>query len=82
MTAEEQMIWRAVYAAAFVQDYEGLREAAEQMPSQERKGVYPSDMAMDKVSVELACTIADLSVRKLREWRKEENPNAGLIIEE
>lgn len=75
MSGEELDIWRAAYAAAFVDDINTRRKALE-----DAGGVrYPIDEARKSTSAERAAAIADTAVLKLREWR-ESVPDAGRKI--
>lgn len=78
MTEEERAIWRAAYAAAFAADFERTRRSAEGMPSHQRGGELPSDAAARVTTGDYAGWIAELAVRRLREWREHEDSEFGL----
>lgn len=62
---EEKAIWQAAYAAAFVEQFINNRVQV------------GFDRAVDLASAEHAIAVADLTVLRLREWRRDEKPNAG-----
>ena len=69
MTDREKAIWDAAYAAAFMLDFFELKRVA------------GWDRAEEVVSAEAATAAADLAIRRLREWRRDENPGAGETVE-
>lgn len=77
MTAEERAIWGAAYAAAFVADFKNTQRAAEAIGS---TGELPSDAAARITGAEYPAWVADLAVRRLREWRLAENPETGVTL--
>ncbi len=65
MTGEERAIWRAAYGSAFAHDF---FQAAT---------IQNFDRANETVSPEWARAVADIAVRKLRDWRRYEEPECG-----
>jgi hypothetical protein len=70
LTHEEGEIWRAAYAAAFVADFERSYQIS--------GGAF--DRVANRTSAERAITIADLAVTRLAQWRKDEQPLAGVEL--
>jgi hypothetical protein len=64
-TSEEKAIWNAAYAAAFVAEFNKMREVSNW------------DRADALVSAEAPITLADTAVERLREWRSDEDATAG-----
>lgn len=67
LTDDERAIWRAAYAAAFVADFD--RNGGEEDFF---------DRAAKATNAERAIALADLAVERLREWRRDEKPLAGV----
>jgi hypothetical protein len=70
VTPEEQEIWRAAYAAAFVTWFYRSEQVTD------------FNEAAVSVTAEGPITVADLAVLRLREWRAEEEPTAGKDFDE
>lgn len=68
---EERAVWRAAYAAAFVDDFNNMARG------DHRAHGVGFDRAVESTSAERAITVADLAVCKLRDWRLSEAPDAG-----
>lgn len=76
--AEELALWRALYAAAFVSQFEW----GERHLLNDRSGKIRScfDEAARQQTAERAITIADLGIYRLRQWRAEEEPGASVEL--
>lgn len=78
MTEEERAIWRAAYAAEFVAQFRNSeRDWNDNGASIMTNGF---DEAAKQISAERAITVADLAVECLREWRRDEEPAAGVAF--
>lgn len=75
MTDEERAIWQVAYAAAFVAEFERSYALYEEARSKS-----PFDSAATSISAERAITVAELAVFRLREWREQENEDAGRLL--
>lgn len=69
MSDEEKRIWDAAYATAFITDFRAF---------QERVGTV---RALEVTSADTAAELADEAVRRLRELRKEEDPDIGWDVD-
>lgn len=81
MNDQERNIWAAAYGAAFVARYEETLEFAQSVSAHQRQGELPSDMAARTTNAEWPGYIADLAVRRYREWREQERPTLGTSVE-
>lgn len=81
MNDQERNIWAAAYGAAFVARYEETLEFAQDISAHQRQGELPSDMAARTTNAEWPGYIADLAVRRYREWRQQENPRLGTSVD-
>ena len=81
MNDQERRIWSAAYGAAFVSGYQRTRDFAETIPAAQRHGELPSDMAERLTTAEWPGHMADLAVRRYREWREQEKPTLGTSVE-
>jgi hypothetical protein len=81
VTPEERSIWQAAYAAAFVVEFARTQRSAELVPAHQRSGELPSDLAARVTNAEHPAWIADLTVLRLREWRRNEDPDMGVRID-
>ena len=77
MRHREQQVWDAAYAAAFVEEFTSSVRTRDAMGQP-----HPFDGAVAASSAERAIFIADLAVRRLREWRRDENGDAGEEVAE
>jgi hypothetical protein len=70
MNDHERAIWAAAYGAAFANDYENIRAQTE---------IYPH-LRGREVNAERAGFVADLAVRRYREWKDTVNNDFGDTI--
>lgn len=70
VTAREQRVWDAAYAAAF----------AAQVELACRLAGINFDLVIEQITAERAAHIADLAVKRLREWQREEDPRCGRVV--
>ncbi len=92
LSVEERGIWAAAYASAFMLEWERTYAAAQEPgASQARLRDWkpgdgqpdsPYDATCKMVTAEAAISRADLAVIRLREWRRDENPEAGFRLDE
>ena len=85
MTEEERAIWRAAYAAAFVADFRHVTRVAETIAVRVAPGEppeSPDETAARITHAERPAWIAEHAVRRLREWRATEDPEAGIRLDD
>lgn len=79
LTERERQQWDALFAAAFVAEYEEFRRRPSRAESPaecdaELRANFEQEYA------ENAITVADLGIMQLRRWRKQEEPKAGEFV--
>jgi hypothetical protein len=85
MSEDDKKLWHIAYAAAFVAEYQSILHVYESSrPHPEDKDplkYYPTDKALRSMSAENAASVADAAVVRLKQWRKDEDPAMGVVID-
>jgi hypothetical protein len=70
VTPEEQELWQKAYAATFANEFYRSFALFQDV-----------DRTAKSINAELAATIADLAVFRLRQWREREAPRMGIGLD-